>query len=133
MKAPDVVLSCECTGCMAIPELAPRIYVPAKATGAENHHHTAVTLAFPHLHYCKAHWETHVTLATFLDEKARSRIEERGKKIWPQGVRPDFDAALIEPLGVWSAEYGRYMERIGLKVDGLGYSFAARMFPQRHV
>lgn len=122
IRAPDVVLQCEHTGCLAIPDLAPRIYCPAKATGTENHRYPPVTLAFPHLHYCKPHWETDVRLDALLTDQVKARIEERGRKIWPHGVVPDFDAALIEPIGIWTPEYEQYMTRLGFKTDGLGYS-----------
>lgn len=119
---PDVVLSCDGTNCLAIPRLAPQIYVPAKSADAGNHRYPEVTLAFPHLHYCNECWNREMRLSTLLTGKAKAKIEERGRKIWPQGVKPDFDAALIRPIEVHSPEYGAYMERLGLKIDGLGYS-----------
>lgn len=122
MRTPDVVLQCDHPGCLAIPDLAPRIYVPAKAAGSENHRYDPVRLAFPHMHYCKVHWETTMRLSLLLDDKTKTRIEERGRKIWPHGIVPDFDAALIEPIGIWTPEYEQYMQRLGFRTDGLGYS-----------
>ena len=40
----------------------------------------------------------------------------------PQDGKPDFDAALIEPINLYSPEYGAYMQRLGFNLDGLGYS-----------
>lgn len=132
MKQPDIVLSCDHPGCMAIPMLAPRIYVPAKGTTArEFHKYPQVTLAFPRLHYCHAHWNETMRLSLLLDDRVKARIEERGRKIWPQGVRPDFDAALIEPIEVHSPEYGAYMKRLGFQIDGLGYSLFDTMRRRR--
>lgn len=126
-RAPDIVPQCEHPGCLAIPDTAPRIYTPAKG----EHRYRPVRLSFPHLHYCQVHWDTDVTLDALLDDRTKARIEERGKKIWPHGVVPDFDAALIEPIGIWTPEYERYMQRLGFKTDGLGFSmhraFSGRM------
>lgn len=122
LKPPDVVPQCEHAGCLALPDLAPRLYCPAKALGPGNHRYPAITLAFPHLHYCAAHWQTDVFLHTLLTDKVRRRFEERGKKIWPHDVKPDFDAALIEPIGIWTPEYAAYMARMGFRTDGLGFS-----------
>ena len=121
-RGPEIVLSCDGTGCLALPDKAPRIYVPAKSSGTENHQYPAVTLAFPHLHYCDRCWDATMRLSMLLDDKAKAKLEERGRKIWPQGVVPDFDAALIEPIGIYTPEYESYMQRIGLRTDGLGYS-----------
>lgn len=126
-KTPDILLSCDGPSCLALPKLAPRIYVPAKENGPGNHRYPAVTLAFPHLHYCETCWNSIMRLSMLLDSKAKAKIEERGKKIWPMGVKPDFDAALIQPIEVFSPEYGKYMQRIGLRIDGLGYSLHNRI------
>jgi len=121
LRSPDVVLSCNHFGCLKLPDRAPRIYVPAKAPGTENHRHPPVTLAFPHLHYCDVHWESDMRLDELLTDQAKRKIEERGRSIWPHGVLPDFDAALIQPIDVFSPEYRAYMERIGLEADGIGW------------
>ncbi len=118
VRTPGIIPQCEHPGCLAIPDLAPRIYCPAKG----EHRHPAVTLAFPHLHYCKPHWDSDVKLDNLMDDKVKARIEHRGRKIWPQGIVPDFDAALLEPLGIWTPEYAAYMRRLGFETDGLGFS-----------
>ncbi len=117
-RPPDVLLKCDGPGCLAIPSKAPRIYCPAKG----EHRHVPVTLAFPHISYCDACWDKHMKLDDLLDSRAKTRIEERGKRIWPQGVVPDFDAALIEPIHIYTPEYAAYMERLGFRIDGLGFS-----------
>jgi len=131
VKQPQVVLNCEHPGCLAVPTKAPRIYCPAKGIGTENHQYDPVSLAFPHLHYCQKHWDEELKLDNLLDDKAKARLEDRGRKIWPQGIRCDFDAALIQPINVHSPEYGQYMERIGLSIDGLGYSLWGTMERRR--
>lgn len=120
MKAPDVVLSCDHTGCLAIPTLAPRIFVPAGELWKQEHE--KLTLAFPHLHYCDAHWETDVALDRLMTSKIRARFEDLAKKLWPHGVKPNFNAALIEPIRIWTPEYAAYMARLGFRTDGLGFS-----------
>lgn len=127
VRQPDAVITCDGLGCIALPDRAPRIYVPAKASGTENHRYDPVTLAFPHLHYCEKCWEKHVRLDDLLTDKVKRRIEERGRSIWPQGVLPDFDAALIDPLDVFSPEYRAYMLRIGLEADGIGWKVNPKM------
>lgn len=125
MRAPDVVMTCDHPGCLAIPDMAPRIYVPSKT--AEEKGHGALTLAFPHLHYCKAHWDTDVRLDPLLTDKVKGRFEDLAKKVRPIDFKCDFDAALIEPLSVYTPEYGRYMQRLGFHIDGLGYSLHQSM------
>jgi len=123
MRAPDVTFKCEAAGCLEVPVLAPRIYVPSK----HGQHYKALTLSFPHLHYCQTHWDAQMRLSLLLDDRTKARFEALARKVWPQDGLPDFDAALIEPVSLYSAEYGAYMERIGLSIDGLGYSFHHRM------
>jgi len=118
VRAPDIVPQCDHPGCLAIPDLAPRIFVPSKA----GQHYRALTLAFPHLHYCRPHWESDVTLAKLLDDRAKARFEDRARKVWPHDGVPDFEAALVEPLGIWTPEYEQYMKRLGFNTDGLGFS-----------
>lgn len=117
MRTPDVLLRCDGTGCLAIPTKAPRVYVPAS-----DQRYKPVTLGFPQISYCESCWERHMKLNDLLTDKTKTRFEEMGRKLWPHGVKPDFDAALIQPIEVYSAEYGRYMERLGFKTDGLGFS-----------
>ena len=118
MRTPDVVFKCEAPGCTDIPTLAPRVYVPSK----DGQHYKALTLSFPHLHYCDAHWQSTMRLSLLLDDKAKARFEALARKVWPQDGKPDFDAALIEPINLYSPEYGAYMQRLGFNLDGLGYS-----------
>lgn len=120
VRTPDMVLQCDHPGCLAIPVVAPRIFVPAQSLWMPKHKY--LTLSFPHLHYCDAHWETDVKLDRLLDDRVKARFEALAKKLWPHDVKPNFDAALIEPLNVFSPEYGHYMKRLGFKLDGLGYS-----------
>ena len=127
MRAPHLVLTCDGGGCRAIPTKAPRLYCPAKVTGAANHLYDPVTLAFPGLNYCEPCWNTKMRLSLLLTDKVKARIEAKGKQIWPQWVKPDFDAALIEPIDVFSPEYGAYMERLGYRIDGMGYSLHRRL------
>lgn len=61
-------------------------------------------------------------LDDLLTDKTKARFEELGRKLWPQGIKPDFDAALVEPIEIYSAEYGAYMARLGFSLDGLGFS-----------
>jgi hypothetical protein len=117
-KVPDVLLKCDGPGCIAIPDKAPRIYCPAKG----EHRYVPVTLAFPQISYCEACWNKHMKLDELLTTEVKTRIEERAKKIWPHGVVPDFDAALVEPISVYTPEYAQYMERLGFRTDGLGFS-----------
>lgn len=119
MRAPDVTFACDMPGCKAVAELTPRIYVPSK----DGQHYKALTLAFPRAHWCNIHWNSEMQLGKLLDDKAKARFEDLARKVWPQDGKPDFDAALIEPVSLYSAEYGAYMERLGFSIDGLGYSF----------
>lgn len=123
MRTPDVTFSCESPGCKGVPTLAPRLYVPSK----HGQHYKALTLAFPNLHYCDAHWQSSMRLSLLLDDKAKARFEALARKVWPHDGIPDFDAALIEPISLYSPEYGAYMQRLGFSIDGLGYSMHNKM------
>ena len=45
-------------------------------------------------------------------------------------MKPDFDAALIYKVGIYTPEFARFIERLGYNVDGLGISRA--MVQRRH-
>lgn len=123
MKQPDLVLRCDGTRCLALPKVAPRLFVPGKtSTGQPALRQPAITLAFPHLSYCDKCWGEARLFDILLTDKVKARFEERGRKIWPMGISCDFDAAFLQPISVFSPEYGQYMRRIGLNIDGLGYS-----------
>lgn len=126
-RTPDVMLKCDGPRCLAIPTKAPRVYVPC----TDGQHHIPLTLAFPHISYCEKCWNEHMKLDDLLTDKAKARFEELGRKLWPHGIKPDFDAALVQPIDVYSAEYGAYLERLGFKVDGLGFSFHQRVDRRR--
>jgi len=126
LKIPDVLLKCDGTGCLAIPTKAPRLYCPAKG----EHRYPPVTLAFPHISYCEECWNKYMKLDDLLTEQVRARVEDRGKKIWPHDIKPDFEAALINPIEIYSPEYGAYMERLGFRVDGLGFSLGQVVHPR---
>lgn len=118
MRRPDVTFACDSPGCKGIASLTPRVYVPSK----HGQHYTALTLSFPKAHWCQLHWDTQMRLSLLLDDKAKARFEDLARKVWPQDGKPDFDAALIEPVSLYSREYGDYMLRLGFSIDGLGYS-----------
>lgn len=107
-------------GCMALPDRAPLVYVPSKTPEA----HKPLTLAFPHVHYCETHWNEDMKLSDFLDQKARAKFEAQAKRIRPHDFTCNFEAALIVPIDVFSPEYRAYMERIGLKADGIGWAIS---------
>lgn len=122
VRSPDLMLSCNHAGCLAIPQWSPRLFVPAKAEGVENHKHTPIRMMLPDIHFCEPHWQAHASLDSILRQEVRARIEYRGKQIWPHGVRPDFDAALIYKVGIWTPEYMAHLARLGFRPDGLGFS-----------
>lgn len=124
MRAPDLVLNCNHAGCLAIPDWSPRLFVPAKAQGVENHKHTPIRLMLPDIHFCEPHWQAHASLDSILRPEIKARVEHRGKQIWPHGVVPDFDACLIYKVGIWTPEYAAYLRRMGFLRDGLGFSEA---------
>ena len=121
-RSPDLIPSCNSTGCLQIPSKAPILYVPAKVGIEGLHPLQPVTLRFPHMHYCDDHWESDMKLDLLLTDAVKARVEERGRKIWPHGIVPDFDAALINPWDVFSPEYVAYMRKLGFEVDGMGFS-----------
>jgi len=124
VNAPELVLSCNAAGCLALPEWTPRLFVPARAAGEENHQHTPIRMMLVDIHFCAPHWEMYASLDSILRDEIKARIEERGRQIWPQGVRPDFDAALIYKVGIHTPEFARFIERLGYRADGLGFSRA---------
>jgi hypothetical protein len=130
MRAPELVLSCNSTGCLVLPEWTPRLYVPARAMGEENHKYTPIRMMLIDIHFCTRHWELNASLDEILNDQIQDRIETRGKQIWPEGVVPDFDAALIYKVGIYTPEFARFIERLGYNVDGLGISRA--MVQRRH-
>jgi len=119
LRSPDVILSCDGPSCLQLPDKAPRVFVPSKTPTQKDH--APLTLAFPHLHYCVVHWETHMKLDDLLTDKVKARFEDQARRVRPHDFVCDFDAALVQPIDVHSPEYGAYMARIGLKTDGLGY------------
>ena len=121
-RAPELVLSCNAAGCLALPEWTPRLYVPARAEGEENHQHRPIRMMIVDVHFCEPHWEMYASLDSILRAEIKARIEERGKQIWPHGVRPDFDAAFIDKVGIYTVEYVRFIARLGYRTDGLGFS-----------
>jgi hypothetical protein len=130
VKAPELVLSCNTAGCLALPEWSPCLYVAARAAGAENHQHRPIRMMLADIHFCEFHWEKYASLDDILRDEIKARIEARGKQIWPEGVRPDFDAAHIYKVGIYTPEFVRVMGRLGYRVDGLGFSRA--LLQRRH-
>jgi len=124
VRAPELVLACNAVSRRALPEWTPRLYVPARAAGEENHQHTPIRMMLVDIHFCAPHWEMYASLDSILRDEIKARIEERGRQIWPQGVRPDFDAALIYKVGIHTPEFARFIERLGYQTDGLGFSRA---------
>jgi hypothetical protein len=122
MIAPELVLSCNAAGCLALPEWSPRLYVPARAAGEENHQHPPIRMMLIDIHFCEPHWQAYASLDSILRDEIKARIEHRGKQIWPEGVRPDFDAAHIYKVGIYTPEFVRFIERLGYRTDGLGFS-----------
>jgi hypothetical protein len=122
MRAPELVLSCNAAGCLALPEWTPRLYVPARAAGEENHMHVPIRLMLIDIHFCEEHWQMYASLDSILRDEIKARIEKRGKQIWPEGVRPDFDAAHIYKVGIHTPEFARFIGRLGYNPDGLGFS-----------
>ena len=130
MRPPELVLSCNAAGCLALPYWTPRLYVPAKAAGAENHQHPPIRMMIIDVHFCEPHWQMYASLDSILRDEIKARIEERGRQIWPQGVRPDFDAALIYKVGVHTPQFAKFIERLGYSSDGLG--FTRSLVQRRH-
>lgn len=127
MRPPDLVLKCDGLRCIAIPTKAPRVFVPS----SHGQKQEPLTLAFPHLSYCDACWNKYMKLDDLLTDKIKGRFEDLAKKLWPHGIKPDFDCALIQPIEVHSAEYGRYLRRLGFVVDGLGFSLHTNIQKQK--
>jgi hypothetical protein len=124
MKPPELLLNCNAAGCLALPEWTPRLYVPARAAGEENHMHPPIRMMLVDIHFCEPHWQMYASVDSILRDEVKARIEHRGKQIWPEGVRPDFDAALIYKVGIYTPEFVRFIERLGYQGDGLGFSRA---------
>lgn len=121
-RAPELVLSCNAAGCLALPEWTPRLFVPARASGEENHQHVPIRMMLVDIHFCEPHWQMYASLDSILRDEVKARIETRGKQIWPHGVIPDFDAALIYKVAIHSPEFARFIARLGYGADGLGFS-----------
>jgi hypothetical protein len=130
MRAPELVLSCNAAGCLALPEWTPRLFVPARAAGEENHQHPPIRMMLVDIHFCEPHWQAYASLDSILRDEVKARIEQRGKQIWPEGVKPDFDASHIYKVGIHTPEFARFIQRLGYSPDGLGFSRA--LLQRRH-
>lgn len=95
----DVAAACKTT-----PSVAPRLLVPSKTQEAPGHRHLHVDFK---LHYCLAH-EGELKFDELVTEKVRATVEAHAKKTRPIDFKPDFEAAHIVYVSIFSPGYKYY-------------------------
>lgn len=85
---------------------APRLYVPSMTQDAPGHDPVRLMSV---LHYCEEHVGT-LKLDDYLTDQVKWMVEQVAKKTRPVDWKPNFEAAYLHYVDIFSREYKRFLE-----------------------
>ncbi len=93
---------------------APRLYVPSMTQDAPGHDPVRLMSV---LHYCEEHVGT-LKLDDYLTDQVKFMVEQVAKKTRPIDWKPNFDAAYLHYVDIFSDEYKRFLELLEIGHSG---------------